>query len=197
MFMNGVLIDVYSQKWKAYTSDLLGSQHYRLSKLSRPSRILSTQLSTRIMHRRREEVSSGVFQRIKILLQKMMFQNRDNIRVSLEQAMQHVISGPANFQAAKAAILTLVSMNERAWSCSYGEDERDLSSSIARCSLMYTEVLRCQAVSSSFGYTAYSLIFTARLPITIALSTSPLYSRCWSPYSPSSWTCQCRYVLLY
>jgi hypothetical protein len=24
MFMNGVLIDVYSQKWKAYVSDLLG-----------------------------------------------------------------------------------------------------------------------------------------------------------------------------
>jgi hypothetical protein len=28
-----------------------------------------------------------------------------------------------DFQAAKVAILTLVSMNEKAWSCAYGEDE--------------------------------------------------------------------------
>jgi hypothetical protein len=66
------------------------------------------------------------FQRIKILLQNMMFQNRDNIREWLAQAMQKVISGPANFQVANVAILTLVSMNERAWSSAYGEDERDL-----------------------------------------------------------------------
>ncbi len=37
-----------------------------------------------------------------------------------------MISGPADFQAAKVAILTLVSINERAWSRAYGEDERDL-----------------------------------------------------------------------
>jgi hypothetical protein len=56
----------------------------------------------------------------------MMFQNRDNIREWLVQAMQKVISGPADLQAAKVAILTLVSMNERAWIRAYGEDERDL-----------------------------------------------------------------------
>ncbi len=59
-------------------------------------------------------VVSTHFQRIKVLLQNMMFQNRDNIRVWLAQAMQKVISGPANFQAAKVAILTLVSMDQGA-----------------------------------------------------------------------------------
>jgi hypothetical protein len=46
------------------------------------------------------------FQLIKILLQNMMIQNKDNIRDWLAQAMQKVISGPADFQAAKVAILT-------------------------------------------------------------------------------------------
>jgi hypothetical protein len=36
----------------------------------------------------------------------MMFQNRDNIREWLAQAMQKVISGPADFQVAKVTILT-------------------------------------------------------------------------------------------
>jgi hypothetical protein len=41
--------------------------------------------------------------------------------------MQQVISDlPADFQAAKVAILTLVSMKERAWSNAYDEDERNL-----------------------------------------------------------------------
>jgi hypothetical protein len=70
----------------------------------------------------------------------MMFQNRDNIREWLAQAMQKVISGPADFQAAKVAILTLVSMNERARSREYGEDERDLMIEYCKVQLELLEV---------------------------------------------------------
>jgi hypothetical protein len=43
---------------------------------------------------------------------------------------------PPQFSSCKGCYPYSVSMNERAWSCSCGEDEGDLSSRIARCSLM-------------------------------------------------------------
>ncbi len=129
MFMNGVLIDVHSQKWKAYVSDLLA---FPLPLIEPAQQIIKDTIDAVIHQNNPPQSGKGsfwgveYFQRIKILLQNMMFLNRDNIREWLAQAMQKVISGPADFQAAKVAILTLVSMNERAWSRAYGEDERDL-----------------------------------------------------------------------
>jgi hypothetical protein len=95
------------------------------------------------------------FQRIKGLLQNMMFQNRDNIRVWLAQAMQKVISGPADFQTAKVAILTLVSMNERAWSRAYGEDERALM--IKYCEVQLDVIKGATLPSSELKFRLHSL----------------------------------------
>ncbi len=129
--MNGVLIDVYSQKWKACISDLLA---FPLPLIEPAQQIIQDTIDA-VIHENNPPQSGkrsfwGVeyFQRIKVLLQNMMFLNRDYIREWLAQAMQKVISGPADFQTAKVAILTLVStgMNERAWSRAYGEGERDL-----------------------------------------------------------------------
>jgi hypothetical protein len=126
MFMNGVLIDVHSQKWRAYVSDLLG---FPPTLTEQAQQIIKDT----IIHENNSQSSGKVsfwgveyYQQTKILLQNRMFQNRDNILEWLAQAMQKVISGPTNLQASKVAILTLVSMNERAWSRAYGEDERDL-----------------------------------------------------------------------
>ncbi len=89
----------------------------------------------RIIHHRQERVLTGcrLFSADKdpasehdVSEQAQALFNRDNMRDWLAQAMQKVISGPADFQAAKVAVLTLVSMNERAWIRAYGEDERDL-----------------------------------------------------------------------
>ena len=86
-----------------------------------------------------------------------MFQNRDSIREWLAQAMQKVISGPADFQAAKVAILTLVSMNERAWSRAYGEDERDLM--IEYCKVQLDVIKGSTLPSSELKFRLNSLFF--------------------------------------
>jgi hypothetical protein len=163
MFMNGVLIDVYSQKWKAYVSDLLA---FPPPLIEHAQQIIKDTIDAVIHNPPQSGKGSfwGVeyFQRIKILLQNMMFQNRDNIREWLAQAMQKVISGPADFQAAKVAILTLVSMNERAWSRAYGEDERDLM--IEYCEVQLDVIKGSTLPSSELKFRLHSLFFdtTAR-----------------------------------
>jgi hypothetical protein len=69
--------------------------------------------------------------------------------------MQKVISGPADFQAAKVAILTLVSMNERAWSLAYGEGEHDLL--IEYCEVQLDEIKRATLPSSELKFWLNSL----------------------------------------
>jgi hypothetical protein len=80
---NGVLIDVYSQKWKAYVSDLLA---FPPPLIEQAQGIIKDSIDT-VIHENNPPPSGkgcfwGVeyFQQIKILLQNMMFQNRDNIR---------------------------------------------------------------------------------------------------------------------
>jgi hypothetical protein len=94
----------------------------------------------------------------------MMFQNRDNIREWLAQAMQKVISGPADFQAAKVAILTLVSMNERAWSGACGEDERDLI--IKYCEVQLDVIKRSTLPSSELKFRQHSIFFDMHCEVT-------------------------------
>ncbi len=105
----------------------------------------------------------------------------DNIRVWLAQAMQKVISGPADFQAAKAAILTLVSMNERARSRVNGEDERDLM--IKYCEVQLDVIKRATLPSNELKSRLHSLFFDIHCDVTglhatIASLTSLLYLIC-------------------
>jgi hypothetical protein len=86
-----------------------------------------------------------------------MFQNRDNIREWLAQAMQKLVSGTADFQAAKDAIPTLVSMNERAWSRACGEDERDLM--IKYCEVKLDVIKGFTLPSSELKFRLHSLFF--------------------------------------
>jgi hypothetical protein len=83
MFMNGVLIDVYSQKWKAYLKVLLAFPQ----SLIEPAQQIIKDTIDALIHENNPPPSAkrafwGVeyFQRIKVLLQNMMFLNRDNIR---------------------------------------------------------------------------------------------------------------------
>jgi hypothetical protein len=109
MLMNGVLIDVYSQKWKAHVSDLLG---FPSLLIEQAQQTIKDTVDAVIHENNPPPSGRGVFwgvveyfQRIKVLLQNMTFQNRDNIRVCLAQGMQKVVFGPSEFQAAKVATL--------------------------------------------------------------------------------------------
>ncbi len=87
MFMNGVLIDVYSQKWKAYVSDLLA---FPLPLIEPAQQIIKDTIDA-VIHENNPSQSGKVsfwgveyFQRIKVLLQNMMFLNRDNCPTTYE-----------------------------------------------------------------------------------------------------------------
>jgi hypothetical protein len=78
--------------------------------------------------------------------------------------MQKVISGPTDFQAAQVAISTPVSMNERAWSRAYGEDERDLM--IKYCEVQLN-VIKCSTLpSSELKFRLHSLLFDIHYEVT-------------------------------
>ncbi len=160
--MNGVLIDVYAQQWKSFVSDLRGFPSHLIEQ---SQQIIKDTIDAVIHENISPPTEKGFFwgveyfQQFKILLQNMMFQNRDsdNIRVWLAQAMQQVISGPADFQAAKVAILTLVSMNERAWSLAYFEGERDLM--IEYCKVQLDEIRTAMFPSSELKFRLHSLFY--------------------------------------
>jgi hypothetical protein len=78
--------------------------------------------------------------------------------------MQKVISGPADFQAAKVAILTLISMNERAWSHAHGEDERDLM--IEYCKVQLDVIKGSTLPSSELKFQLHSLFFDIHCEVT-------------------------------
>jgi hypothetical protein len=160
MFMCGVLIDAHSQRWKAYLRDLLAfpQQLIELAQQTIKDTVDAIiQENNPPPSAKRAFWGVEYFQRIKVLLQNMMFLNRDNIREWLTTAMQKVISGPADFQAAKVAILTLVSMNERARSLAYGEGERDLL--IEYCEVQLDEIKRATFPSSELKFRLNSPFF--------------------------------------
>jgi hypothetical protein len=82
MFMNGVLIDVYSQKWRAYISDLLG---FPPPLIEQPQQIIKDTINAVVHENNTPQSRRGSFwgveyvQQIKVLLQNMIFQNRENI----------------------------------------------------------------------------------------------------------------------
>ena len=67
-----------------------------------------------------------IYQRIKVQLQNMVFGSRDYICEWLRKFMSLAVTTLSELVAAEAAILTMVSMNERAWGLPYGEGETDL-----------------------------------------------------------------------
>jgi hypothetical protein len=82
----------------------------------------------------------------------------------LAQAMQKVISGPAYFQSAMATILILVSMNERAWSRAYGEDERDRM--IKYCEVQLDVIKGATLPSSELKFRLHNLFFAIHSEVT-------------------------------
>ena len=65
-------------------------------------------------------------QRIKVRLQNQIFESRDIIRAMLRQVMNRPVTRLSELVTAEMAILTMVSLRERAWRLYYGEEETDL-----------------------------------------------------------------------
>ncbi len=71
---------------------------------------------------------------------------------------------PADFQAAKVAILALVSMYERAWSRAYGEDERYLMTEY--CKVQLNVIKGSMLPSSELKFQLHSLFFDIHCEVT-------------------------------
>ncbi len=82
------------------------------------------------------------------------------MRVWLAQAMQQVISGPSDFQAA----ITSVSMIERARSLAYDEDKRDLM--IKYCEVQLDVIRGTMLPSSELKFLLHSLFFDIHREVT-------------------------------
>ena len=128
--MRGLLVDCQSRHWKLICSQM---QKFPRAHIDPSQDIIKKIIDKHILftdippHDKGQMWAVEYLQRIKAQLQNMAFGSRGNICSRLRKTMHQPVTMLSELVTAGVAILTFVSLRERAWSLCYGEGETDLA----------------------------------------------------------------------